>query len=282
MRATLFVSDLPFLTSVTVGAAAGANLASVVSELGGKAPMIMFPDCDVEQAVNGAAFASFVASGQTCIMGARLIVHESIMDRFMSALVAKANRIRLGDPFDTHTQMGPVISAASRARIKSMVDDAVASGAQLLAGGVLPIMPAPFDNGHFYPPTILRVQSHHTIWREEVFGPVVVAQTFKTEEEAVLLANDSPYGLAAAVWTKDVMRAHRFAESLNVGIVWINDHHRNDPSSPWGGMKDSGIGRENGVVSLLEYSQCKSVIVRTDPTPFDWFVDVDADKVRYS
>jgi phenylacetaldehyde dehydrogenase len=112
-----------------------------------------------------------------------------------------------------------------------------------------------------------------------VFGPVLVAVPFSTEEEAITLANDSPFGLAAAIWTKDVMRSHRVADKLNVGIVWINDHHRNDPSSPWGGMKDSGIGRENGNAALHEYTQTKSVVVRTDPTPFDWFEQKNA---RYS
>lgn len=153
---------------MSVGAAAGANLASVVSELGGKAPMLMFQDCDITEAVNGAAFATFVATGQTCIMGARLVIHESIIEQFLDALVKKVNRIRLGDPFDDDTQMGPVISAASRTRIKSMVDEAVAQGAEVLAGGNIPAMPAPFDKGHYYAPTVLRVTSDMSIWREEV------------------------------------------------------------------------------------------------------------------
>lgn len=266
-------------TGRSVGAAAGANLASVISELGGKAPMIIFNDADIEQAVNGAAFATFVASGQTCIMGARVLVHASVYDKFMSMLVAKAKKIRLGDPLDFSTQMGPVISDASRNRMKQMVDEAVTQGATVLTGGDFPDMPAPLDKGHYFSPTILRVTTQMDIWHEEVFGPVLVAVPFQTEEEAVMLANDSPYGLAAAIWTKDVMRAHRVADLLNVGLVWINDHHRNDPSSPWGGMKDSGIGRENGISALHEYTQTKSVVVRTDPTPFDWF---EQENARYS
>jgi len=269
-------------TGRAVGAAAGGNLCSVVSELGGKAPMIIFDDCDIEQAVNGAAFATFVASGQTCIMGARVLVHEHIYDKFVTALAEKARRIRLGDPTDLTTQMGPVISESSRLRITGMVNQAVAQGATVLAGAKAPSpesLPDRCKSGYYYEPTVLAVTPQMDIWRDEVFGPVLVAVPFKTEQDAVVLANDSPFGLAAAVWTKDVMRAHRVADQLNVGIVWLNDHHRNDPSSPWGGMKDSGLGRENGLDAFHEYTQSKSVIVRMDDTPFDWFEQPDA---RYS
>ena len=266
-------------TGRAVGASAGSNLASVVSELGGKAPMIIFEDADIEQAINGCAFATFVATGQTCIMGARLIIHENIYEKFMDALVNKVAKIKLGDPTNMDTQMGPVISGPSRTRISKMVDKARSEGAHILTGGCIPNMSPPFDNGYYYAPTILSVSKEMEIWREEVFGPVVVALSFKTENEAIELANDSPYGLAAAIWTNNVMRAHRVAEQMDVGMVWINDHHRNDPSSPWGGFKESGIGRENGLCAFHEYTQTRSVIVRTDPSPFDWFEQKDA---RYS
>lgn len=266
-------------TGRAVGASAGSNLASVVSELGGKAPMIIFDDADLEQAINGCAFATFVATGQTCIMGARLIIHESIYDKFINALVNKVAKIKMGDPTNMDTQMGPVISGPSRNRISKMVDKARSEGAHILTGGCIPNLNPPFSNGYYYAPTILSVTKEMEIWREEVFGPVVVALPFKTEKEAIELANDSPYGLAAAIWTNNVMRAHRVAEQMDVGMVWINDHHRNDPSSPWGGFKDSGIGRENGICALHEYTQTRSVIVRTDSTPFDWFEQKDA---RYS
>jgi phenylacetaldehyde dehydrogenase len=242
--------------------------------------MLIFDDADIEQAVNGAAFATFVASGQTCIMGARLIIHESVYDKFMNALVAKAEKIKLGDPFSLETQMGPVISKDSLNRISSMIDNGVKEGAVVRCGGKAPSnLPEPYNKGYYYEPTIVEVSTEHEIWKEEIFGPVVVALKFKTEEEAIALANDSQYGLAAAIWTKDVMRAHRVANHMDVGIVWINDHHRNDPSSPWGGTKNSGVGRENGLNALHEYTQARSVVVRMDDSKFDWFEQPEA---RYS
>jgi acyl-CoA reductase-like NAD-dependent aldehyde dehydrogenase len=194
-------------TGRAVGASAGANLCSVVSELGGKAPMIIFDDCDIEQAINGAAFATFVASGQTCIMGARLVIHESVYDKFLAALSKKAKAIRLGDPTDMTTQMGPVITNESRQRISSMVDKAKSQGAVVYAGAKSAThLPAPFDRGYYYEPTVLGVTPKMDIWRDEVFGPVVVAVPFKTEQEAIALANDSPFGLAGRSWASESCR----------------------------------------------------------------------------
>jgi acyl-CoA reductase-like NAD-dependent aldehyde dehydrogenase len=155
-------------TGRSVGAAAGHNLAGVVSELGGKAPMIIFEDADLVQAINGAAFATFVAAGQTCIMGARVLVHNSHFDKFIIALSEKAKRIRMGDPMSMDTQMGPVISMSSRARIHSMVEKSVSQGATIVTGGVIPTMKAPLDKGSFYPPTVIKVDQSMEIWREEV------------------------------------------------------------------------------------------------------------------
>lgn len=205
-------------TGRLVGRMAGENLAQVTSELGGKAAMIIFPDADIDQAINGAAFASFIASGQTCIMGARLIIHESIYDTFMTRLAAKVAKIRLGDPCLDDTQMGPVISANSLTKISNMVNRALTTDkAVLFTGRNKPTgLPSNCANGFYYSPTVLGVDTKAEIWREEVFGPVVVGTPFKTEKDAIALNNDSPYGLAAAIWTKDVARAHRVARDLNV------------------------------------------------------------------
>lgn len=186
-------------TGRIVGSLAGENLCSVLTELGGKAPMIIFDDCDIEQAVNGAAFATFVASGQTCIMGARLVIHENIYDKFMSKLAEKVSRIKLGDPFDNDTQMGPVISSVSLDRISRMVDEAVSKHAKVFAGATKPKLASPFAEGFYYSPTVLGVSTDMEIWKEEVFGPVVVAVPFKDEKHAIELANDSPYGLAGMI-----------------------------------------------------------------------------------
>jgi phenylacetaldehyde dehydrogenase len=190
-------------TGRVVGRLAGENLCSVLTELGGKAPMIIFDDCDIEQAVNGAAFATFVASGQTCIMGARLVIHESIYDKFMHKLAEKVKRIKLGDPFNDETQMGPVISATSLDRISNMVNEAVSQQAKVFAGATKPKLPPPFAEGFYYSPTVLGVSTDMEIWREEVFGPVVVAIPFKDEKHAIELANDSPYGLAGIFFLKN-------------------------------------------------------------------------------
>lgn len=266
-------------TGKLVGALAGGQITGVISELGGKAPMLVFPDADLKQVINGAAFASFVAAGQTCIMGARMLIHESVYEEVKQAFVAKAKSIRLGLPMDTTTQMGPVISGPQLAKIESMVDAGRDEGATVLCGGKRPSDPR-FANGYYYEPTVIEaLDNKMSVVQEEIFGPVVVLTPFSDEQDAIAKANDSPFGLAAAVWTKNVARAHRVADRLDVGICWINDHHRNDPSSPWGGMKDSGLGRENGVAALHEYTQTKSVVVNCSEEPFDWFVEQE---VRYS
>ncbi|KAF4143943.1 Aldehyde dehydrogenase family [Phytophthora infestans] len=262
-------------TGRAVAAAAGGNLASTTMELGGKAPIVVFDDVDVDEVVNGAAFACFIASGQTCVTGARLIVHEKIFDELVEKLVAKVRSIRLGDPMDDRTQMGTIISEPHLLRIHAMVERARQDGATVRCGG----RGATDLKGYFYEPTVITdVTSDMEIVQQEVFGPVVAAYSFKDEADAVKHANDSPFGLGAAIWTNNIKQAHRVANTLSAGIIWLNDHHRNDPSSPWGGVKDSGMGRENGLEAYRSYSQIKSVIVGFGNEKFDWFVD---DTVRY-
>lgn len=258
-------------TGRAIAAAAGRNLIRVTAELGGKAPVIVFDDADLTAAVNGATFAAFVATGQTCVQGARLLVQESIREQFTRGFVDKVRALKIGDPMDPSTEVGPVVSRNQLERVSGYVEGARRDGAEVLCGGTRPLNPN-LQRGYFYEPTLVSsVTPAMTIVREEIFGPVTVILPFRDERDAIALANDSPFGLGAAVWTRDVKRAHRVAQSLQAGIVWINDHHRIDPSSPWGGFKESGIGRENGWEALHEYTQSQSIIVNLDPTPFDWY-----------
>ncbi len=258
-------------TGRAVGEVAGRNLTPFQAELGGKAPVIVFPDANLEDAVNGCAFASFVASGQTCIQGSRAIVQSSIYDRFVEQLSAKVTNIQLGDPTDFETQMGPVVSRPSYDRILSYVKGAKEEGARIAHGGKHP-EGAEFANGYFIEPTILAdVRPSMTVAQEEIFGPVVCIIPFDTEEEALAIANDIPYGLGCSIWTRDVARAHRVASEVEAGIVWINDHHRLHPGIPWGGFKDSGYGREGSFDFIHEYTAPKYVCVRVEPHGFDWY-----------
>ncbi len=253
------------------GAAAASSFAHQTLELGGKAPVIVFDDFDVDQAVNYAAFGTFIGAGQTCICSSRHLVQRTIYKEFVEKLAAKAKGIRVGDPFAKTTQMGPVVSARQRQRVLDFVEIGLAEGAWLVAGGGVPEHLK--DSGGFYvePTVFADVTPEMRIAREEVFGPFTVILPFDTEEEALRIANDSQYGLAAAVRTNNVARALRFAEDLEAGIIWINDHHRVDAASPWGGVKDSGIGREFGQEAFDHYFYTKAVMVNKSSDRFDWF-----------
>eukprot|EP01083_Nonionella_stella_P037487 102199_1 len=271
-------------TGKIVGSMAGHNLAYYTAELGGKAPVIVFDDIvkdgKLEQCINGITFGSFIASGQTCIMGARILIQESIYEEVVGKLVDKVSKIKCGLPQDIKTQFGPVISREQREKVIEFVECAQSEGGKVLCGGRVPGDKA-LSNGYYYEPTVIGdCTVDMRVVREEVFGPVIVLLKFKDEQDAIAIANDSEFGLAASIWTKSVDRAHRVASKLDVGIIWINDHHRNDPSSPWGGTKQSGLGRENGTDAFREYTQSKSVVVNCSDQPFDWFVDDD--NVRYS
>jgi acyl-CoA reductase-like NAD-dependent aldehyde dehydrogenase len=268
-------------TGKAVAAIAGRNLTRVAAELGGKASVVVFPDTSVERAVAAVLFASFIATGQTCVQGARLVVHRSIHDEVVKRLVERTNAIKLGDPQDMSTQMGPLVSEKQRALTERYVKIGLEEGATLAAGGARPAGFA-FEKGYYYRPTIFtNVTNGMRIAQEEIFGPVVCVIPFETEEEAIMLADGTAFGLATSIWTRDLARAHRVAHRLQSGITWINDHHRIDPCSPWGGFKMSGLGRENGLVAYEEYTQIQNIIVNLADDTFDWYAEDGVEK-RYS
>jgi len=255
------------------GSAAAQHFAHQTLELGGKTPVMVFDDFDVDQAVNYAAFGAFIGAGQTCVCGSRHLVQQSVYDEFVEKLAAKAKSIRIGDPFDPATQLGPVISAKQRDRVLTYSGYGRDEGARAVAGGEVATI-AGFEQGYFVQPTVFAdVKAEMRIFQEEVFGPFTSVTPFRDEAEALRLANNSPFGLAAAIRTRDVARAHRVAAGVKAGIVWINDHHRLDPASPWGGVGQSGIGREGGLESFNDHFDVKSVMVATADREFDWYRD---------
>ncbi|ODR26533.1 aldehyde dehydrogenase [Mycolicibacterium porcinum] len=252
--------------------ATAARFARITAELGGKTPVLLFDDVDPTVAAEGAAFAAFVAAGQSCAAGSRFLVQRGIYDEFVDALAGRARAIRLGDPALPGTQMGPLISARQRDKVAALIQTGLDEGATLNAGGRPPTLPSPFDNGFFLSPTVLSdATMNMTAAREEIFGPVAVVIPFDDEHHAVRMANDNPYGLGAGLWTTDVSRAHRVAAQINAGMVWVNDHHRLEPSLPWGGIKESGSGKDAGTESFEDFSWVKTIVVRTAADHVDWY-----------
>ncbi|MFD9960890.1 aldehyde dehydrogenase family protein [Amycolatopsis sp. NPDC058986] len=258
-------------TGKIIAANAAATVKKVALELGGKNPNVVFADADFETAVDYALTAVFLHSGQVCSAGARLIVQEEWHDRFVDELVRRAEKIRLGGPFDENAETGPLISAAHREKVERYVATAIAEGAVLRTGGKRPDDEA-LAGGFYYLPTILdQVKQGTTAVIDESFGPVLTVETFTDEDDAVRIANDTHYGLAGAVFTSDASRAQRVANRLRHGTVWINDFHPYLPQAEWGGYKQSGFGRELGPTGLAEYVEAKHIYQNLKPAPQRWF-----------
>lgn len=261
------IAKIAFTGSTAIGKrivqASAGNLKKVQLELGGKGANIVFEDANLIAAVNGAAWAIFHNQGQACIAGSRLVLHENVADAFLEKFIALANSIRLGNPLDPDTEMGPLTSAMHRDRVLSYVEVAKAEGGEVLVGGVAP--GGELADGCYVRPTIVRARSYKDrVAQEEVFGPFVTVLTFKTDAEALEIANGTEYGLGSGLWTSNLQRAHLFAREIRSGMVWINSYKRVNPGSPFGGTGQSGYGREMGFDAMREYTQVKSVWVNID------------------
>lgn len=242
------------------------NLARTSLELGGKSPFIVFEDADLDSAANAQIAGIFAATGQSCVAGSRLLVQESIKDAFLVRLKASAERVSIGSPAEMTTEIGPLCTLRQRERIERIIAQSLAAGAKLVTGGNVPE-----GDGFYFPPTILDCSSapQAPALTEELFGPVLSMVSFTTEDEAVRLANGTPYGLASGVFTRDLTRAHRMIRRLRAGIVWVNTYRAVSPIAPFGGHGLSGHGREGGLAAALDYTTVKTVWLRTsdDPIP---------------
>ncbi|MGA8575190.1 MAG: aldehyde dehydrogenase family protein [Candidatus Cybelea sp.] len=249
---------------------ATTNLKKISLELGGKSPNVVFADADFETAIDYALFGIFANAGQVCSAGSRLILERPLHDRFVERLVERAQKIRVGDGFDPATEMGPIVSPVHRERVESYIESGKAEGARLLCGGTR--LGGALAAGNFIAPTIFDETSREMrIVKEEIFGPVLVVQTFEDEAEAIALANDTIYGLAGAVFSTNIAKAHRVIRKMRAGITWINTYHPTYNEAPWGGYKQSGIGRELGTYGYDAYTEVKQINVNLDVEPSGWF-----------
>jgi betaine-aldehyde dehydrogenase len=266
------VDKVAFTGSAAVGKlivkSAADTLKRVTLELGGKSPNIFFTDADWEAAVDGALFGVFINQGEVCSAGSRILVEKKIYPKFVEAMTEKAKRIKLGPPLERETKMGPLVSKEQYDRVSSYLDLGKKE-AKVAIGGA---RPKQFGKGYYVEPTIFYdVDNSARIAREEIFGPVASVIPFDAEADAIRIANDTPYGLAAAVWTRDIYKAFRIVKSLRAGIVWVNHMQPTYVEAPWGGYKQSGFGRELGPWGLEEYLETKQVFVNLDETPIGWY-----------
>lgn len=257
--------------SFTGGSATGKHLAiccaeqlkPISLELGGKNPTVIFADCDYEDAVEQTVRSSFSNQGQICLCGSRILVERSLLERFRDDFVARASNLVVGDPLDARTHLGAVISAAHQRKILDYIALAEAEGGRILCGGTSPAIGGRCANGFFVAPTVIdRLGPECRVNREEIFGPVVTIQPFESQAEAIALANDSAYGLAATVWTQNARRVHHMAEAIEAGVLWVNCWLLRDLRTPFGGMKQSGHGREGGEEALRFFTETKNVCVK--------------------
>ncbi len=266
------VDKIAFTGSAAVGKiivkSAADTLKRVTLELGGKSPNIFFTDADWEAAVDGALFGVFINQGEVCSAGSRILVEKKIYSKFVEAMAEKAKRIRLGAPLERETKMGPLVSKEQYDRVSSYLELGKTEAKVAIGGG----RPKQFAKGYYLEPTIFYdVDNSARIAREEIFGPVASVIPFDGEPDAIRIANDTPYGLAAAVWTRDIYKAFRVVKSLRAGIVWVNHMQPTYVEAPWGGYKQSGFGRELGPWGLEEYLETKQVFVNLDEAPIAWY-----------
>lgn len=259
-------------TGRAVGTAAAQNITRVVLELGGKSPHIVFEDADLDRALVGVQSGIFAAAGQTCVAGSRLLLQRSIYEAFLERLVAQTRQIRIGSPFDPETQMGPLANRPQYERVLEFIKKGVSAGVRLACGGTQAQVDG-LSNGLFIQPTIFVDATNATaIAREEAFGPVLTVIPFRDEDEAIEIANDSEFGLASGLWTKDLSRGIRVARAMRTGTVWVNTYRTVAAAAPFGGFKRSGFGRERGLEALREYTLVKNVMIDTSDQERNPFV----------